>query len=219
MFRPDVEIFRAINDLAGRSRWLDWAGIFAAKYLIFILLGYVLAAAALFYWREHRHRREPIIRKLGEMFARRHTEHSAAAAVTAVRSLVAISIAYIFNYLISLVWFRPRPFATLQGVRKLSDTPATDKSFPSDHAAISFALAFSVAYAQPAAGAVLLMLAAIVALGRVFVGVHYPSDILAGALVGCFSAWITRLAETKFRGLDKVHEHLRRVIGRRSRTV
>jgi len=89
MFRPDVLIFRAINDLADRSPWLDRAGIFAAKYLIFLLLAYVLAAAALVYWREHRHRREPIIQKIREMFLRRHTEHSAAAAVTAVRALVA----------------------------------------------------------------------------------------------------------------------------------
>jgi len=217
MFRPDVQLFRAVNDLAGRSRWLDWAGIFAAKYLIFILLGCVLAAAALFYWREYRHRHEPIVRKLREMFARRHTEHSAAAAVTAVRALVAISIAYIVNYLISLVWFRPRPFVALSGVHKLTATPATDKSFPSDHTATSFALAYSVVYSKPAAGAVLLVGAAIVALGRVFVGVHYPSDILAGALVGCLSAWVTRLAENKFRGLDQVREHLRRAFAGRSK--
>ncbi|MFA6603785.1 MAG: phosphatase PAP2 family protein [Patescibacteria group bacterium] len=216
MFIPDTRAFRYLNDLAGQNSILDWVGIFAAKYLIFIMLGYVLAAAALIYWREHQHRREPLLRKIGEMFSRRHAEHSAAAAVAAVRALVAAALAYVINQLIAMVWFRPRPFVTLRAVNKLTDTPATDKSFPSDHTAISFALAFSVVYTKPAAGAILFVGAAIVALGRVFVGVHYPSDILAGAAVGCFSAWVTRLAELRFRGLAPLKEQLKN-LGRRAK--
>jgi membrane-associated phospholipid phosphatase len=57
-------------------------------------------------------------------------------------------------------------------------------SFPSGHAAISFACATVVGAAEPRARLPLYVLAALVAWSRVYVGVHYPSDVAAGALIG-----------------------------------
>ncbi|MEV6816744.1 phosphatase PAP2 family protein [Micromonospora sp. NPDC051296] len=62
---------------------------------------------------------------------------------------------------------------------------ASDISMPSDHATVAFALAFAVtAFLSRRWGVVLIVLATAVGFARVWVGVHYPGDILAGAVIG-----------------------------------
>lgn len=82
-------------------------------------------------------------------------------------------------------WFlyRPRPFEAGLGANLLNHLP--ENSFPSDHATLMFALAFGLISATPLrkAGAVLLVLALAVSWARVFLGAHYPSDILGGAIL------------------------------------
>jgi undecaprenyl-diphosphatase len=65
----------------------------------------------------------------------------------------------------------------------LVSLPATH-SFPSGHATVSFACATTLVLAVPRLRAPLYALAALVAFSRVYVGVHYPADVLAGAVLG-----------------------------------
>lgn len=77
---------------------------------------------------------------------------------------------------------RPRPFLVLTNVMLLAQEKSM--SFPSHHAAVSFmAAAVLTAYFKRYA-AFLYSLAALVAFSRVYIGVHYPSDVLAGAAIG-----------------------------------
>ena len=94
------------------------------------------------------------------------------------------------NYAIKLAVKRPRP--VLEGLPPLGGAPSS-LSFPSAHATSSFAVATAMVRVDPAlAGAFLVAVA--VALGRPYLGMHYPSDVLAGAFLGVVLGLIVPLS-------------------------
>ena len=109
-----------------------------------------------------------------------------------VVSALAGVLALLVNVLISHIWFRPRPFAVLtQGSFHQLIPHSNDASFPSDHASGSFAFAFGVYRRGPIwIRRSFLTLAVLVAIARVYVGLHWPTDVMAGAVVGLFSSML-----------------------------
>jgi undecaprenyl-diphosphatase len=84
---------------------------------------------------------------------------------------------------------RERPYAAqLVTARTVETQPAIGPSFPSGHAATAVAGALAGSRVVPGAGWLLWALASLMAYSRVYVGVHYPSDIAAGALLGAVCA-------------------------------
>jgi undecaprenyl-diphosphatase len=105
------------------------------------------------------------------------------------RALAAVGAAYAANVAVKFVVRRPRP--AFEDLPQLIGTP-TQLSFPSSHATSSFAAARAYAPLLGAAGPAVYPLAAAMAATRVYLGVHYPSDILAGALLGTLVGGATR---------------------------
>lgn len=94
------------------------------------------------------------------------------------------------NYLVKLAVKRPRP--VLDGLPPLGGAPSS-LSFPSAHATSSFAVATAMVRVDPATAGVLAVALAL-SLGRPYLGMHYPSDVLAGTVFGVFLGLIIPLS-------------------------
>jgi undecaprenyl-diphosphatase len=103
------------------------------------------------------------------------------------QALAALVSSHCLVQSLKLLLRRMRPFVTLKDVNILGKLPK-DPSFPSGHSTASFALATSLTLYWPAIAAISMSAAVLVALSRVYLGYHYPSDIMAGTLLGIISA-------------------------------
>jgi len=109
----------------------------------------------------------------------------------AIAAPMAAAIGLGVNQVLSHLWERVRPtLAHPEQAHLFFVPPSGDPSFPSDHATAAFAVAFAVFFLAKRVGVGFLVAATLVALSRVFIGLHYPSDVVAGVLIGAASAWI-----------------------------
>jgi undecaprenyl-diphosphatase len=165
----NLYLFSSINAQAGLTGFPLFGALFAAKWLIAI----VPIALALLWMSGNVKDRE-----------------------AAVRAALAVACALAVNGVIGLLWFHPRPFVTGVGHTFMHHAP--DSSFPSDHATImltvSLVLAFSQSLAARRIGAWMFLASLVVAWSRVFLGVHYPMDMIGALLV---SACIAMLVNTR----------------------
>jgi membrane-associated phospholipid phosphatase len=99
-------------------------------------------------------------------------------------------VAIVLNYGIKLLVKRPRP--VLEGLPPLGGAPSS-LSFPSAHALSSFAVATAMVRVD-AAMAAALVIALAISVGRPYLGMHYPSDVLAGATLGVLLGLIVPLS-------------------------
>ncbi|MEH7110588.1 MULTISPECIES: undecaprenyl-diphosphatase [Bacillaceae] len=103
-----------------------------------------------------------------------------------IEAIISAGIALGLNVLIGLFIYRDRPFVT-HHVNWLIPHVKND-SFPSDHATAAFVIATAIWIWRKGAGWLWLLLAAGIALSRVWTGVHYPLDVIAGMVIGVGTA-------------------------------
>jgi membrane-associated phospholipid phosphatase len=107
---------------------------------------------------------------------------------------------FVANQPMKLVGERRRPDRTQLGIpeRRWVQMPSTT-SFPSGHSASAAAFAVSVGEVVPGLKLPLRAAAAVVAFSRIYTGVHYPGDVVAGAAVGALVGWATSAAVRRLR--------------------
>ncbi|WP_244179014.1 phosphatase PAP2 family protein [Streptomyces rubellomurinus] len=106
-------------------------------------------------------------------------------------SPVIVVVAYAANSVLKGQIEELRPCAQIRGSVSLETCPAAgDWSFPSNHSVIAFAAAIALWFVSWRLGVVATVFAALMAASRVWVGVHYPHDVVVGALVGTLAALV-----------------------------
>ena len=132
------------------------------------------------------------------------------ATVAAVLSAgLGLAIAKVISELVD----RARPFVSDPHGVHLFAAHAPDPGFPSDHATAAFAIAVAILLRKRGWGIFALVAATVLAVGRVALGVHFPSDVLAGAAVGAASALVLWWAPLRAR-IDALADALGRRLDR-----
>jgi undecaprenyl-diphosphatase len=143
----------------------------------------------------------------------RHRAWRRATVAAVISAGLALAIAKVVSELVD----RARPFvADPHGVH-LFAAHASDPGFPSDHATAAFAIAVAILLRKRGWGIIALIAATVLALGRVALGVHFPSDVLAGAALGAAAAlvlWWTPLRARTDALADALGHHLDRLLDR-----
>ena len=112
---------------------------------------------------------------------------------------IPVAIATFISESISAIYLRQRPFVAVPNVKLLVPHGA-DGGMPSHHIVFMAALITTVFFYERRFATVLAILTLITGVARVIAGIHYPSDIVAGAVVGAGIAYIYRRALVKFFG-------------------
>ena len=161
----DTQVFYLLNNLAGQSAFFDELIVFLAAYLPYVL---IVVFLALVFFSQYQKRE-----KLQILF------------VTGMSTLIA---RYGVVELIRFFYHRPRVFTDLPVHQLLT----SDKwSFPSGHATFFFAMATAVYLYNKKWGIGFFIAATLMGASRVIAGIHYPSDIVGGALIGAAVAFAT----------------------------
>jgi undecaprenyl-diphosphatase len=108
-----------------------------------------------------------------------------------ITAMISIGLTSLLVTICNQFYFRARPFAELPpgSVHLLFYRP-TDSSFPSNLAAVLFAIAVPIFIKNKVFGSVLLAIAILGSFGRIYIGIHYPLDILGGAVFGAVGAML-----------------------------
>jgi len=160
----DKNFFYIINGMAGHWPWLDEFMRLVSRPGNYLVPG---ALAALYWFRQSGRKALLHALVLAALIA------SVDATGFAVKQLVA----------------RPRPCQGLQNVKKITGCGRAF-GFPSNHAVNTAAAAMFFQLLYPRAVVVAWPLVALIGFNRVYVGAHYPTDVLGGWLLGAFSAWL-----------------------------
>lgn len=152
--------FESVNGFARSTPWLHMPALLYAEYGVVLFAGLLLIS-----WL--------LARRTGDL--RRVT----AALWAPVGALVAVGL----NQFLVAAFAEPRPYTVLSGTLVLVHR-STDPSFPSDHAVMAGAVAAGVLLVHRRLGLVAAALAVLMAATRVYVGAHFPLDVVAGLAVG-----------------------------------
>ncbi len=108
-----------------------------------------------------------------------------------LHSLFSSGIAWVFANMLKEIWHTSRPFvANGLPLKTLTNNTIGTYAFPSAHTAVAFALAFTIWLHDKSIGSAFLVVAFLIGAGRILGNVHYPIDIMGGALLGVVVAYL-----------------------------
>ncbi|WP_449538632.1 undecaprenyl-diphosphatase [Ferdinandcohnia sp. Marseille-Q9671] len=176
MFDMNIELFHLINDKGKELSFLNPPMIIITEYLAFFL-----AFAVLVFWFKRDQPNRIMIISAGFAFI----------------------VAEILGKLAGQLHSHYQPFAVLEDVNQLIDK-AIDNSFPSDHTILFFAFCFTFFLFNKKSRYFWMVLACLMGFSRIWVGVHYPVDVLVGAMIAMISATIFYVIVTRLSIIQRL---------------
>jgi len=158
-------LFKAINQLAGHHHILDGIMTFVSQRALII---YALVLLVMWFVGKEKNK------------------------YTVVYAVITGVLGLIINFVIGHIYFEPRPFVTHKVHMLLPH--AADASFPSDHTTGAFSLAIAVLFRHRKLGIGMLLFAVLTGFSRIYVGHHYPFDVLGSIVVGLVASVIIAIA-------------------------
>ncbi|MMZ45981.1 Undecaprenyl-diphosphatase BcrC [compost metagenome] len=156
----NIDAFRLINDLGKQYPYLNPVIVFLAEYML-----YFLCLSIVVYWFTRTNKNRMMV----------------------IQAVIAFILAEILGKIAGQFHSHYQPFAVLPHVNQLIEHDI-DNSFPSDHTILFFSVCISFWLVRKKGEWLWLMLPFCVAISRIWVGVHYPIDVITGALLGVISA-------------------------------
>ncbi|MEV5574194.1 phosphatase PAP2 family protein [Spirillospora sp. NPDC052269] len=175
--RIDGGLYTDVTEFARHTHWLNqamvwWTGYGAVLFVLLLVAGWWVARRG-----------------------------GAAMMAGALAGFAAAAVSYLVNSGIKDVFTEPRPCRALPHDFLLEACPApSDYAFPSNHTTVAFAAAVAVLMIHRGLGALGLAAAVLMAFSRVYVGAHYPHDVLVAALVGSLVAVLCVSIGRRFGG-------------------
>lgn len=163
----DYRIFRAINQFAGRFRLFDTIMIIISQKVRYLFL-----ILLIFMWfRNNSYKKVTLY------------------------AGISVVVTLFLNCLIKLFYFKPRPFLKFW-VHLLPPSPSKkNSSFPSKHTTLAFAVATSVLLYKRVVGYILFIFAFLAGFSRIWMGQHFPSDIVGSAILGSLTSSIVYITK------------------------
>ncbi len=111
---------------------------------------------------------------------------------TGLTASLSLALDYLFlNLILKNLVARVRPYVLIEKLHLIAKEPS-DYSFPSGHSGAAFAVASVLFLCMPRkVGIPAMALAALIAFSRLYLGAHFPTDVIGGVLLGCLTGWIS----------------------------
>lgn len=161
----NMELFRLINNLAGKNTTLDWIMICFSKYVPYMFMAVLLIVFLI-----------GILKKDSECRK------------VAINTFAITVINLIISFIIGNIYYVNRPFVNNKVNLLLPHTK--DASFPSDHATGTMSIALGIGKYNKLFSIILTVLSLIVGFSRVYVGNHYPMDVIGAYLIVIATSYI-----------------------------